>query len=297
MASRNQPDAFTAHFEFPGRTSQGPAIITAEDIKLGAQLSTVHLTLWQGGGLLPHAPWVTRGVSRRTVLCYATLADLRAMSGITIETGWEASPAADLPSPMPDFDALSSQMSKEEGGCCDGFWEEQVTPPGKVYRSLHNWRFFLPRSGTITPGVVDMWVCRSNREERVTQAGLAYLMDSFPYNLHMWLMSPDVRAILQTPREGGSERVQRVHKKNDRRAELWFPTVVMNVEVKTALPEEGLDWVAVRVQSKVIRDGKFDTDVMVRDTSGEVIALSQTVSMIVSMERNTARKVTAKASL
>ena len=49
--------------------------------------------------------------------------------------------------------------------------------------------------------------------------------------------------------------------------------------------------------SKVIKDGKFDTDVMVRDRNGEVIALSQTVSMIVSMERNTARKDAAKPSL
>lgn len=268
---------------------QGPAIITAEDIKLGAQLSTIHLTLWQGG-LLPEAPWITRGVSRRTVLGYATLANLRAMSGITLETGWQVSPAAALPSPVPDFDALNAS----KGG--DRFWEEQVTPPGKMLRSLHNWRFFLPRGGTIEPGVVDMWVCRSNREP-VTQAGLAYLVDSFPYNVHMWLMSPGLRALLQTPREGGGERVKNAHKKNDERAGLWFPTVVMNLEVKTAMPEEGLDWFAVRVQSKLIKDGKFDTDVMVRDKNGEVLALSQSVSMIVSMERNTARKGSAKASL
>jgi hypothetical protein len=269
---------------------QGPAIITAEDIKLGAQLSTIHLTLWQGG-LLSEAPWITPGVSRRTVLGYTTLTNLRAMSGITLETGWEVSPAAALPSPMPDFTALN----KPEGS--DGFWEEQITPPGKIFRSLHNWRFFLPRSGTIEPGVVDMWVCRSNKEP-VTQAGLAYLVDSFPYNIHMYLMSPEMRALLQTPREGsGDASVENAHKRNEQRAELWFPTVVMNLEVKTAMPEEGLDWFAVRVQSKLIKDGKFDTDVMVRDKTGDVIALSQTVSMIVSMERNTARKGSTKPSL
>lgn len=290
LESRGQPDAFTAHFEYPGRTMQGPAIITAEDIKLGAQLSTIHLTLWQGG-LKSSAPWITPGVSRRTVLGYATLTSLRSMSGITLETGWEVSPAAALPKPMPDFTALNTP---KDG---DGFWEEQKTPPGKMFRSLQNWRFFLPRSGTIEPGVVDMWVCRSNREP-VSQAGLAYLVDSFPYNIHMYLMSPEMRSLLQTPREGsGDERVENAHKKNEQRADLWFPTVVMNLEVKTAMPEEGLDWVAVRVQSKLIKEGKFDTDVMVRDKSGEVIALSQQVSMIVSMERNTARKGSAKSSL
>lgn len=194
---------------------------------------------------------------------------------------------------MPDFNVLT----QSEIG--DGFWEEQITPPSKIFRSLQNWRFFLPRSGTIEPGVVDMWVCRSNREP-VTQAAMAYLVDSFPYNIHMYLMSPELRALLQTPRgKEGSDgaRAEEAHKRNEQRAELWFPTVVMNLEVKTALPEEGLDWFAVRVQSKVIKDGKFDTDVMVRDRNGEVIALSQTVSMIVSMERNTARKGAAKPSL
>ncbi|KAG8158192.1 hypothetical protein KVR01_011953 [Diaporthe batatas] len=302
LQSRSQPDAFTAHFEFPGRTAQGPAIITADDIKLGTQLSTLQLTLWQGG-LQPTAPWITPGASRRTVLAYATLADLRGMSGISLETGWGASPAAALPGPTPDFGALLTGRS--EAGAGDGFWEEQVTPPSKVFRSLQNWRFFLPRGGAIEPGFVDMWACRSNREP-VTQAALAYLVDSFPYNIHMYLMSPELRALLQTPRGGeggggggggGDARAEDLHNKNEQRAELWFPTVVLNLEVKTALPEEGLDWFAVRVQSKVIKDGRFDTDVMVRDKNGEVVALSQTVSMIVSMERNTARKGAAKASL
>lgn len=293
LQSRNQPDAFTAHFEFPGRAMQGPAIVTAEDIKLGTRLSTLHLTLWQGG-LQPEAPWITPGVSRRTVLGYATLVNLRAMSGVTLETGWEVSPAAALPSPMPNFDALTTSPAG------DGFWEEQVTPPGNL-RSLQNWRFFLPRSGTIEPGVVDMWVCRSNGEP-VTQAGLAYLVDSFPYNIHMYLMSPKLRDLLQNPPRkeggggGGDARMEDMYKSNER-AQLWFPTIVMNLEVKTAMPEEGLEWFAVRLQSKVIKDGNFDTDVMVRDKNGEVIALSQTVSMIVSMERNTSSNVAPKPSL
>lgn len=290
LKSRSQPDAFTAHFEYPGRTVSGPAIITVEDIKLGRQLSTLHLTMWQDG-LLPEAPWINAGVSRRTVLAYATLTEMNGFSGITLETGWEVSPAAALPSPMPNFAFLNSPKDS------DGFWEEQKTPPGDTFRSLHNWRFFLPHSGPLEPGVVDMWVCRSNGE-RVTQVGLPYLVDSFPFNIHTYLMSPALRELLAMPRDSsGDAKVEDAHQRNEQRSGLWFPTIVMNLEVKTAIPEEGLDWFAVRVQSKLIKDGKFDIDVMVRDQAGNVVALSQQVQMILSMERNAAKKGSTKASL
>lgn len=71
---------------------------------------------------------------------------------------------------------------------------------------------------------------------------------------------------------------------------MWFPTVVMNLEVKTALPEDGVEWLAVRVTSKQIKDGKFDLDISVRDVDGELLALSHHVAMILSIERNTRKK-------
>lgn len=225
------------------------------------------------------------------MLAYATLTDQSAFSGITLETGWEVSPAAALPSPLPDFGTLKSSRTG------DGFWEEQMAPPDVTFRSLQNWRFFLPRSGPLEPGVVDMWVCRSNGE-LVTQAGLPYVVDSFPFNIHTYLMSPELRALMETPRDdGGDAKVQDAHRRHEQRSGLWFPTIVLNLEVKTTIPEEGLEWFAVRVQSKLVKDGRFDTDVMVRDKDGEVVALSQQVAMIVSMERNKAKRRSAKPSL
>lgn len=70
----------------------------------------------------------------------------------------------------------------------------------------------------------------------------------------------------------------------------------MNMEVKSALPEEGVEWLAVRITSKQIKDGRFDLEVSVRDVDGELIALSNHVAMILSIERNT-RKSKSQASL
>ncbi|KAI1204949.1 thioesterase family protein [Annulohypoxylon truncatum] len=290
LSSRNQPDTLTAHFEFPGRTAVGPAIIVIDDVKLSRQLSTVHVTLWQGA-LLPNAPWITPSVSRRVVLAYATNINFGAFAGMSLPTGYEGTPAAALP-PVPDFEALKSKGA-------DGTWEETKVPEAvaAVQRSLLNWRFYEPCQGPLAPGVLDMWICSASGE-RVTQGALAYVVDSFPVNLHTFLAAPELRALLEASQKGSTDaKAEEVRERDQQRATLWFPTVVMNLEVKKLLPEEGAEWLAVRVTSKQIRDGKFDLEVLVRDVEGEIVALSHHVAMIVSLERNTGKKGSPKPAL
>ncbi|KAF4631136.1 hypothetical protein G7Y89_g6996 [Cudoniella acicularis] len=298
LSPHNQPDTLTAHFEYPRRTSAGPALVIIEDVKLSRQLSTLHLTLWQDG-LLSQEPWITPSVSHRTILAYTTHTNLRAFTGISLPTGWEVTPAATLP-PLPDFEKLKNEDA-------DDGWEKSKFPKGsELVRSLRNWGFYLPRGGPLTPGVLDMWIRRASGEP-ITQGALAYVVDSFPYNLHTFLASPELRKLLeaqerqQQPRDRAEETQGKTREEDrgkDQRGGLWFPTVVMNIEVKTALPEEGVEWLAVRVTSKQIKDGKFDLDVLVRDMEGEIVALSHHVAMILSMERNTAkRKSSTKAAL
>lgn len=174
LASRNQPDTLTAHFEYPSRTSPGPALVIIEDVKLAGQLSTLHLSLWQGG-LLPQAPWTTPNVSRRIVLAYTTHTNLRTFSGITLPTGFETTPAAELPPVPKDFDALKNSKG-------DDIWQLSVLPKAAALgtaRSLAKWSFYLPREGPLAPGVLDMWT-RLASGERITQATLSYVVDSFP---------------------------------------------------------------------------------------------------------------------
>ncbi|KAK5992614.1 Thioesterase-like protein TwmA [Cladobotryum mycophilum] len=295
LSSRDQPDTLTAHFEYPNRTSAGPAVVVIEDVKLGKQVSTLHLTLWQGG-LLDKAPWITPSVSRRTVLAYANHINLRTFEGLSLPTGYEGTEAAELP-PVPEFELL-----KKNGA--DDTWEEQKLPKAAaVQGSLRNWRFFLPRKGPLAPGVLDMWISLASGEP-ITQTTLPYVADSFPFNLHTFLAAPELRALLEAPPADKEEDTKTkdartdVAKKNEERAALWFPTVVMNLDMKSALPEEGVEWLAVRVTSKQIKDGKFDLDVLIRDEDGDIIALSHHVAMILSIERNTGKKSSVpKASL
>ncbi|KAI1467233.1 thioesterase family protein [Daldinia caldariorum] len=286
LSPNNQPDTLTAHFEYPNRTAVGPAIVEIEDVKLGQQLSTLHLTLWQDG-LLSQAPWITPSVSRRTILAYTTHTDLRNFSGISLPTGYEGTPAAALP-PLPNFEELKAKGK-------DDAWEESITPqPSKFVRSLRNWHFYLPRHGALTPGVLDMWIGLASGE-RITQRALPYVADSFPFNLHLFLAAPELRQLLesqQAPGEKAETRAARedLRKRDQQRGALWFPTVVMNLEMKTPLPEDGVDWLAVRITSKQIKDGRFDLDMLIRDAEGEIIALSHHVAMILSVQRNVGKR-------
>ncbi|KAI5922129.1 thioesterase family protein [Camillea tinctor] len=270
LSSRGQPDMVTAHFEYPSQTATGPAIVVVEDVKLARRLSIVHLTLWQGG-LVDHAPWLTASVSRRAVLAYATYTNLRTFSGMSVQTGHEAVALASLP-PPPDFTAL-----KQHGS--DARWKHTKLPSAlNSWRSLRNWCFYIPREDReqqLTPGTLEMWI-RLASGERITQGALAYVADSFPWNLHTFLPAPG----------DGAEAQSAAAQRNNQRTELWFPTVTLDLEAKMALPQGGVEWLAVLVTSKQIRDGRFDLDITIRDAEGQLVALSHHVAIIVDIAKN-----------
>ncbi|KAK6071845.1 hypothetical protein SCUP515_07629 [Seiridium cupressi] len=255
LSSRRQADLLTAHFEFPSRTSIGAAVVAIENVKLGQQISILHLTLWQGG-LLSQAPWVTPSVSRRSILGYVNFANLRTFTGMTMPTGYWETPAAELPSPMPDF---------------------------------QRWQFYLPRNGPLTPGVCDMWI-RLASGERITQGVLAYVVDSFPMDMNTFFASTEMRKLFYNAPQNPETSTEENHSEDKQRAGVWLPTVVMNLEVKKALPEDGVEWLAVRATSKQIQDGKFDLDLVVRDGEGELVDLSSHVALILEMGRNMVKR-------
>lgn len=174
LSERGQTDTLAAHFEYPSRAAPGVAIIKIEDIKLGGQISTLHVTLWQGG-IIPQTPWVRPGESRRVVLAYTTHTHLASLSGVTLPTGFESSKAGELPG-LPDFELLNTSSHGT-----DGTWRLAKLPAvaRTIARSLAQWSLYLPCQGPLSPGVLDMWM-RLSSGERITQGALAYVVDSFP---------------------------------------------------------------------------------------------------------------------
>lgn len=244
--------------------------------------------------MLDHAPWVTPSVTRRTILAYATQTNLAKATGLSMPTGYSVTDAASRPA-KPDLDALLKAGR-------DKVWTESPTPKGmeKIMSSQQNWRMFIPKRGPLSPGFLDMWMCTSTGEP-LTQSMLPYIVDTFPYNMHIFLASPEYLRIMATmanPPKDEDEETKKtraiIKKQQEDRSGMWLPTVVMNLETRNRLPEKGVKWLNMRGTSKQIKDGNFDMEIVIRDEDGQLIAVSQHTAMILSMDRNMGKK---KASL
>ena len=70
----------------------------------------------------------------------------------------------------------------------------------------------------------------------------------------------------------------------------WYPTLVLNMDVKKALPPEGVEFLFVRVRAKKIRNGRFDLEAVVLDEHGDVVVISHHISLILDVKRNLAKR-------
>ncbi|KAG5927564.1 hypothetical protein E4U53_002846 [Claviceps sorghi] len=278
LSSHGQPDTLTAHFEYIRKTAPGPGTVVIDEVKRGQQVSVLHLTLWQGEGeeeeeesVLDRAPWFVASSSRRKVLAYTTHVDLAALTGVSLPAGYSETAAAAMPA-VPDFDRLRNAGT-------DGVWRRARVPTSSPIRrgSPENWLMFIPCHGALTPGVCDVWIS-ATAGQTITQAALPYVVDTFPFELLDFFTAPGYF---------NPEDADELARRRRARGGLWFPTVVLNLEVKKLLPSQGVEWLNMRSTARQIRNGRMDIEVMVRDLAGELVALNSQVAMIMSMERNT----------
>jgi hypothetical protein len=143
---------------------------------------------------------------------------------------------------------------------------------------------------------------RFSSGERIYQSALPYALDSYPFDLYKYLPEPALSRLLLQPPPAKKNLKEKDGNKSDReppdsRADFWFPSIYFHLEAKTLLPDEGTEWLLMRVTSKQIKNGMFDLDILVRDMEGELVALGHQVAMIVSMDVNMAKHRATKASL
>ncbi|KAI0025392.1 thioesterase-like superfamily-domain-containing protein [Xylariomycetidae sp. FL0641] len=259
LAAQNQPHSIILHVEFVRRTHEGPAILQIRDVKLGRQTSTIHVTLSQDG--------------RDEVVAYITNANLETEKGPSFDTKWSLDPPP-----------LSADLAQLERGQGDANWSPWTNRPfSKLRKAVNRVRFYLPRNGQARPNMIDEWL-RLDSGERFTNESLGFVADTWPQMIEAMGVRKRGKANDEkvTGGEGGKEKQQQPW--------LWFPTLTLNLEVKKLLPPGGVDWLFVRVQTKQIKNGRFDYEVVILDETGDVIALSHHVAMVVDGSRNTAKR-------
>lgn len=264
LSQQNQPHTITLHLEFLRRTSAGPADFTVHDTKLGRQTSTVHLTLRQH--------------DRTEVVGYITNTNMQTETGLTLPTNWSLHPAP--------YGIDLARLRQD----ADPNWALQTNMPFAPFRKAsQNVRFYFPCRGQLDRSIADEWLCFASGE-RFTNESLGYVSDMWPQVVEAYRAEKDpyhVDRAAGGSADGGSERKG---KKADAPARYWYPTLLLNLEIKKLLPAEGVEWLFARVRPKQIRNGRMDLECVIMDENGDVVALSHHVTMILGVERNMAER-------
>ncbi|KAI4142534.1 MAG: hypothetical protein L6R39_004907, partial [Caloplaca ligustica] len=253
-AARNQPHTITLHLTFLRRTSVGNATFTIRDVKLGRRTSTVHVSLTQDGN--------NNNGGEPSVVGYLTQSNLHTESGLSLPTHWSLHPP---PPPPPAFRSLTASIgTKIDDG--DENWIRAPPLHPKFRHAANRVTTYVPRAGQLRPGMADEWICFAHPGQRFTQASLGYVVDQFPQIVEIYPGTAD------PPPPPPPASVRSIEKDEKEEKPNWYPTILLNLDVKKALPEEGAEWLFVRVRAKKIENGRMDLEVVVLDEGGGLVA-------------------------
>ncbi|OCK84128.1 hypothetical protein K432DRAFT_320920 [Lepidopterella palustris CBS 459.81] len=189
---------------------------------------------------------------REEVVGYITNSNFHTEEGVSFDTKYELHP------PAPPVDFLKLKDNKDEN------WARQEKLPFPNFRkATQKVKWFFPRNGQAMKSLADEWLCFTNGE-KFTNTSLGYVADMFPQIVENY--------------------------KDEKAGPFWYPTLLLNLDIKKPLPEEGVEWLFARVRSKQIKNGRLDLEVIVLDEGGDIVALSHHVCLVLDAGRNLAAR-------
>jgi acyl-CoA thioesterase FadM len=293
-ANLNQPNPINLHLEFLRRTSVGPATFHVRDVKLGSRITNLHLTLTQNDD-----------ANTSIVEGYIMMSNINSETGLSLKTAYTL-----LPPPLPaDLRLLATKGE-------DTHYRRRGPEPFPAFRrAVLNVALYLVKPSSRTPNVPrstnDQWIRLAPRSNganalgtgRWTNDALGFLVDMFPQIIEQYINPvvedasitcddpEEMRAIVKKLAQAESQQQQEngEEQQPQPRARFWYPTLTLTMNVKKALPDEGVDFLFVRVKAKRIKEGRFDLDVEVWDEGGELVATSYHASLALDSSRNVTR--------
>jgi hypothetical protein len=279
---------------FQRRTFAGPAILSVQEIKLGARISTIHVALSQARDERAVATSKSSKLPDRSdlevkVLAYVTLSPPATEEGPSVTGPWDLSPAPP-PGSLPDG-AIDFKSLGEKG--IDGQWKAGPVAPPTLHAAKHL-QAYSPastlRSKTVEERarqVVDQWsrFAPGGVPARWSNEAVVYLADIFPAALDR-LGAMEETGILRAGR--GAARAGDASKAatGEGLVQFWYPTVTMNIDLKSRLPSEGVEWLHTRVVTRMLRGSRADLEVLILDQDGGLVATSTQVALVVDPARN-----------
>jgi hypothetical protein len=150
----------------------------------------------------------------------------------------------------------------------DPNWKRQGEMPfAKFRKASGKVNFHFPRNGQ---SGADEWLCFSDGTN-FNNTSIGFVADMFPQ-------------IIERHRDQSQ-------------GPFWYPTLLLNLDIKKALPVEGVKWLQIRVQMKSIKNGRMDLEVFVHDEEGALVALSHHVGFVLDASRNTAVRTKSNSKI
>lgn len=189
---------------------------------------------------------------REEVVAYITNSNIDTESGFSLDTEYRLIP------PRPPVDLAKLKEDKDE------HWSVWTGMPHTKFRKASTKvKWHLPRKGQPVKGIADEWLTFSDGT-KFTNSSIGFVADMFPQIIENY----------KKPGQGPN----------------WYPTLLLNLDIKKSLPAEGVEWLGVRVQMKKIQNGRMDLEIQVLDAEGDIVALSHHIGFILDASRNTAAR-------
>ena len=247
-------------------------MFVVEEVKVGRQTSILHIRLYQGAeNLLSHAPWVC--------VDHNFAARSRQKDDQENYGNGEKKAAKVVVAAGPDFRALARRE--------DGNWTWMRIPEWHHYnriKHLENCECYVPRAGKKeeenNKNDLDIWLRFPGGREKFTDEMLGYVVDAWPTIVEEWRPGPP------SPAASGEPEPRKKQKPFSWDRVFWYSTVVMNLEVKKRLNPDGEEWLFIRVTTRMVRNGRLDLEVLVFDSRGEMVAISEHACFVMGLERN-----------
>lgn len=187
-------------------------------------------------------------------------------------TSFPAPVALDPQPPPVDFKKLLNQSDPNWIGFSIS-WH-----PNSFLKAITHFQYFSPVEPLTPRNITDSWVRLAADDQKFTTEMLGSLADHWRRMIENYVPNSVYRreAISERARDAVDKEIEIVGYSTS----YGYPTLSMHLEVKKKLPAEGAEWLFMRAKSTVIKNGRFDGEIMILDEHFEVVARSHQVALI-----------------
>jgi hypothetical protein len=190
--------------------------------------------------------------------------------GISIPTKWNVCGFSPGRSPLKD-----SNHSE---------WKKVIIPHLEFRRASSRVELYERADrGTLSKGVGQWARLRpqgpSGKVEAWTMEAVAFLCDILPT-----VLGPLERTVQESKRLADAVAGEPVP--------VWFPTLAFNLDFKRCDLRDDQEWLYSHIHIKSVQNGRMDVEVIITDTAGELVAVATQVALVMSSERNLAKRST-----